>query len=96
MQLAQSEHAYFLFGTVAETKEDAPLNSAVLLRPDGQVVDRYDKMFLVPFGEFVPPFFGFVNRITQEAGDFAPGERRWFSRRVARAGRFHLLRIGVP
>ena len=31
-------------------------------------------MNLVPFGEFVPPLFGFVNRITQEAGDFVPGE----------------------
>jgi apolipoprotein N-acyltransferase len=74
-QLAQAEQAYFLFGTVAETKEDAPLNSAVLLRPDGRFVDRYDKINLVPFGEFVPKIFGFVNRITQEAGDFAPGNR---------------------
>lgn len=75
MQLAQKERAYFLFGTVAETPEDAPLNSAVLLRPDGKFVDRYDKINLVPFGEFVPKIFGFVNRITQEAGDFAPGNR---------------------
>ena len=75
MQLAQTTHNYFLFGTVAETPEGAPLNSAVLLRPDGQLVDRYDKINLVPFGEFVPKIFGFVNRITQEAGDFAPGNR---------------------
>jgi apolipoprotein N-acyltransferase len=75
MQLAQQSHAYFLFGTVAETAENAPLNSAVLLRPDGTLVDRYDKINLVPFGEFVPKIFGFVNRITQEAGDFAPGKR---------------------
>jgi len=74
-QLAQQAHAYFLFGTVAETPEGAPLNSAVLLRPDGGLVDRYDKINLVPFGEYVPKFFGFVNRITQEAGDFAPGKR---------------------
>ena len=60
---------------MAETPEGAPLNSAVLLRPDGTLVDRYDKINLVPFGEFVPRIFGFVNRITQEAGDFAPGNR---------------------
>jgi apolipoprotein N-acyltransferase len=75
MQLAQLSHAYFLFGTVANTPDGAPLNSAVLLRPDGTLVDRYDKINLVPFGEFVPKIFGFVNRITQEAGDFAPGNR---------------------
>jgi apolipoprotein N-acyltransferase len=75
MQLAQRAHTYFLFGTVAGTPEGEPLNSAVLLRPDGTLVDRYDKINLVPFGEFVPRIFGFVNRVTQEAGDFVPGNR---------------------
>jgi apolipoprotein N-acyltransferase len=74
-QLAQAAHAYFLFGTVAETPDGAPLNSAVLLAPDGALVDRYDKINLVPFGEYVPKFFGFVNRITQEISDFVPGNR---------------------
>jgi apolipoprotein N-acyltransferase len=74
-QLAQQAHAYFLFGTVAETPEGDPLNSAVLLRPDGALVDRYDKINLVPFGEYIPQFFGFVNRITQEISDFVPGNR---------------------
>jgi apolipoprotein N-acyltransferase len=67
-------HGYFLFGTVAYTRDHEPLNSAVLLGPNGEEVGRYDKVNLVPFGEFIPPLFGFVNRITQEAGDFAPGE----------------------
>jgi apolipoprotein N-acyltransferase len=75
MQLAQVDRAYFLFGTVADTREGAPLNSAVLLRPDGSLVDRYDKINLVPFGEYVPEPFGFVNRITQEISDFVPGNR---------------------
>lgn len=65
--------SYFLFGTVAYTGQHQPLNSAVLLKPDGEEAGRYDKIDLVPFGEFVPPVFSFVNRITQEAGDFAPG-----------------------
>jgi apolipoprotein N-acyltransferase len=75
MQLAQQTHSYFLFGTVAETPQGAPLNSAVLLAPSGALVDRYDKINLVPFGEYVPRFFGFVNRITQEISDFVPGNR---------------------
>ncbi|MCP5116623.1 MAG: apolipoprotein N-acyltransferase, partial [bacterium] len=38
-------------------------------------IARYDKMFLVPFGEFIPPGFTWINRITNEGGDFAPGEQ---------------------
>lgn len=66
-------HGYFLFGTVAYTGEHQPLNSAVLIGPDGLEAGRYDKIDLVPFGEFVPRAFWFVNRITQEAGDFVSG-----------------------
>lgn len=73
--LTRDTHSYFLFGTVGETPQGAPLNSAVLLRPDGDLEDRYDKINLVPFGEYVPRLFSFVNRITKEAGDFAPGDR---------------------
>ena len=66
-------HGYFLFGTVAYAGENQPLNSAVLLGPDGMIVGRYDKIDLVPFGEFVPRAFSWVNRISPEAGDFVPG-----------------------
>lgn len=73
--IARTEKAYFLFGGVAYTEQRAPLNSAFLLDPSGAMVDRYAKIRLVPFGEFVPDVFGWVNRITKEAGDFAPGDR---------------------
>ncbi len=73
--LAQLARTSFLFGTVAHTAAGAPLNSAILLGPGGEYLGRYDKMYLVPFGEFVPRFFSFVNRITQEAGDFEAGKR---------------------
>lgn len=67
-------HGSFLFGTVAYTEDHRPMNSAVLLGSEGNELGRYDKVNLVPFGEFIPPLFGFVNRITQEAGDFVPGQ----------------------
>lgn len=73
--LAQTTPAYFLFGTVAWTPEHNPLNSAVLLRPNGDLQGRYDKINLVPFGEYTPRFFGWVNRITPEISDFVPGDR---------------------
>jgi len=58
---------------VGRTKKGAPLNSAMMLDPEGRVLDEYDKINLVPFGEFVPEVFSFVNRVTKEAGDFAAG-----------------------
>lgn len=73
--LARRTHAFLLFGTVADSAKGEPLNSAVLLGLSGQFVDRYDKINLVPFGEYVPEFFSWVNRISHETGDFVPGNR---------------------
>ncbi|MEO5925278.1 MAG: apolipoprotein N-acyltransferase [Bryobacteraceae bacterium] len=73
--IAKSAHASFLMGGVAYAKDGAPLNSAFLLNPSGELVERYDKIQLVPFGEYIPPAFNWVNRITGEAGDFQPGTR---------------------
>jgi apolipoprotein N-acyltransferase len=67
------QHGAFLFGTVAYTKNNEPLNSAVMLNGDGTEVGRYDQTTLVPFGEYVPPLFSWVNRITKETSDFVPG-----------------------
>jgi apolipoprotein N-acyltransferase len=75
-QVARGSGAHFIFNTVAfeDSQRRQPLNSAVTLDPSGEIVSRYAKIFLVPFGEFVPwPFSLFIEKITLEAGDFAPG-----------------------
>ncbi len=73
--LARITHTSVLFGTVARTGKGDPLNSAVMITPNGNLSGRYDKLLLVPFGEYVPAPFGFASKISGEIGNFQPGEK---------------------
>lgn len=74
-ELTRLAGAPFLLGGVAFTPKREPLNSAFLIDARGQLAGRYDKRFLVPFGEFIPPGFGWIEKISSEAGDYAAGRR---------------------
>jgi apolipoprotein N-acyltransferase len=73
--VTRESQASLIFNGVARSAQGEPLNSAFLVNPEGGIVDRYDQITLVPFGEYVPAPFGWVNRITKETSDFAPGNR---------------------
>lgn len=53
-------------------------NSASFITPQGDFAGRYDKMHLVPFGEYVPfkQLFFFAKSLLNEVGTFDPGQRR--------------------
>lgn len=53
-------------------------NAASFIAPDGTFQGRYDKMHLVPFGEYVPfkRLFFFAGSLLAEVGTFEPGRSR--------------------
>jgi apolipoprotein N-acyltransferase len=78
-KMAQDAGQDLLIG-VADWKRDAAgkyfaTNSAVLLDPTGRRVFTYDKIHLVPFGEYVPlrSWLTFAGKLTADIGDFTPG-----------------------
>jgi apolipoprotein N-acyltransferase len=78
VDVAKSSKSWLLFGSPSYVKNGDALsflNSAFLLSPDGRIMGQYDKVHLVPYGEYVPlrRIFPFISKLAVGVGDFASG-----------------------
>ena len=82
---ARQANAWVLAGSIGtRNASDTPdhttriFNSAALVNPNGEWVSSYNKVHLVPFGEYVPfhRLFFFAGGLTKEVGDFSQGTSR--------------------
>ncbi len=76
--LAVQTGDWLLFGSPSYRREGENIafqNSAFLLSPDGRIDGQYDKVHLVPYGEYVPlrRFFPFIEKLVVGIGDFHSG-----------------------
>lgn len=78
LDLARAVQSYLLVGSPDRVSESGTqyYNTAFLVSPEGKVIQKYDKMHLVPFGEYVPlkSVLFFVHKMATGIGDFSPGQ----------------------
>jgi apolipoprotein N-acyltransferase len=63
---------------VAQEQEWRDYNSALIVGPNGARIGRYDKIHLVPFGEYIPfkRLLFFAHKLTGRVSEFTRGDER--------------------
>jgi apolipoprotein N-acyltransferase len=74
---ATTNHTSLLFNSLEPTRANGFYNSALLINEDGRLIAQYDKIRLMPFGEYVPlpQWLPGASLISGIVGDFTPGDK---------------------
>ncbi|MGI8656486.1 MAG: apolipoprotein N-acyltransferase [Pyrinomonadaceae bacterium] len=72
---AKRNHTSVLFNSLEPAPANGAYNAAVMVNEEGRLVAQYDKIRLLPFGEYIPlpRWLPGVNMIPVMVGDFTPG-----------------------
>jgi len=74
---ARTNHTSLLFNSLEPTPANGFYNSALMINEDGRLIAQYDKIRLMPFGEYVPlpQWLPGASLISGIVGDFNPGDK---------------------
>ena len=71
----KENHTSLLFNSLEPAPDGGAYNSALLINEEGRLISQYDKIRLMPFGEYVPlpHWLPGASLISGIVGDFTPG-----------------------
>ncbi|HEY4492176.1 MAG TPA: apolipoprotein N-acyltransferase, partial [Acidobacteriota bacterium] len=89
--LARTHHMPLVVGSDSYTAKQV-FNTAYFINANGEIESEYSKMYLVPFGEFVPlsSLFFFAGKVVPEISDFSPGARHTLFRMNGNSFAIHI------
>jgi apolipoprotein N-acyltransferase len=76
-EFTKQNRTSLLFNSLEPAPNDGGYNSALLINEEGRLISQYDKIRLMPFGEYVPLPQGLpgASLISGIVGEFTPGDK---------------------